>query len=107
MVVIGTVLLTRFMALSGVPDYVAGLLISLGEGPYVVILLVAVLYLVLWACWNSIGLLLLTLPILLPVVRDADMDLIWFGILVVKLLEIGMVTPPVGMNVFVIKGAIW
>jgi len=46
---------------------------------------------------------ILTLPILLPVVRDASMDLIWFGILVVKLLEIGMVTPPVGMNVFVIR----
>ena len=106
MVVIGTVLLTRFMALSGVPDYVAGLLISLGEGPYVVILLVAVLYLVLGMFVDSIGLLLLTLPILLPVVRDANMDLIWFGILVVKLLEIGMVTPPVGMNVFVIKGSL-
>lgn len=106
MVVIGTVLLTRFMALSGVPDYVAALLISLGEGPYVVILLVAVLYLVLGMFVDSIGLLLLTLPILLPVVRDADMDLIWFGILVVKLLEIGMVTPPVGMNVFVIKGSL-
>lgn len=106
MVVIGTVLLTRFMALSGVPDYVASLLISLGEGPYLVILLVAVLYLVLGMFVDSIGLLLLTLPILLPVVRDANMDLIWFGILVVKLLEIGMVTPPVGMNVFVIKGSL-
>jgi len=106
MVVIGTVLLTRFMALSGVPDYVAGLLISMGEGPYVVILLVAVLYLALGMFVDSIGLLLLTLPILLPVVHDANMDLIWFGILVVKLLEIGMVTPPVGMNVFVIKGSL-
>lgn len=106
MVVIGTVLLTRFMALSGVPDYLAETLISLGTGPYMIILLAAVLYLILGCFVDSIGLLLLTLPVLLPVLREANMDLIWFGILVVKLLEIGMVTPPVGMNVYVIKGSL-
>lgn len=106
MVVIGTVLLTRFMALSGVPDYLANTLISLGTSPYMIILLAAVLYLILGCFVDSIGLLLLTLPVLLPVLREANMDLIWFGILVVKLLEIGMVTPPVGMNVYVIKGSL-
>ncbi len=106
MVVIGTVLLTRFMALSGVPDFLADTLISLGTGPYTIILLAAVLYLILGCFVDSIGLLLLTLPVLLPVLREADMDLVWFGILVVKLLEIGMVTPPVGMNVYVIKGSL-
>lgn len=106
MVVIGTVLLTRFMALSGVPDYLADALISLGTSPYMIILLAAVLYLILGCFVDSIGLLLLTLPVLLPVLREADMDLIWFGIIVVKLLEIGMVTPPVGMNVYVIKGSL-
>lgn len=106
MVVIGTVLLTRFMALSGVPDFLADTLISMGTGPYMIILLAAVLYLILGCFVDSIGLLLLTLPVLLPVLREANMDLIWFGILVVKLLEIGMVTPPVGMNVYVIKGSL-
>lgn len=106
MVVIGTVLLTRFMALSGVPDYLANTLISLGTSPYMIILLAAVLYLILGCFVDSIGLLLLTLPVLLPVLREANMDLIWFGILVVKLLEIGMATPPVGMNVYVIKGSL-
>lgn len=106
MVVIGTVLLTRFMALSGVPDFVTEMLISIGSGPYLVVFLTAVLYLILGMFVDSIGLLLLTLPILLPVVRSTGMDLIWYGILIVKLLEIGMVTPPVGMNVYVIKGSL-
>lgn len=56
---------------------------------------------------ESIGLMLLTLPILLPLVNGADMNLIWFGIIVIKLLEIGLITPPIGLNVYVIKGALW
>lgn len=55
---------------------------------------------------ESIGLMLLTLPILLPLVNGADMNLIWFGIIVIKLLEIGLITPPIGLNVYVIKGAL-
>ncbi len=49
---------------------------------------------------------MLTLPIILPLVNGADMNLIWFGIIVIKLLEIGLVTPPIGLNVYVIKGAL-
>ena len=55
---------------------------------------------------DSIGLLLLTLPLLLPIANGADMNLIWFGIILIKLLEIGLVSPPVGLNVYVIKGAV-
>lgn len=106
MVVIGTVLLTRFMALSGLPDFIAETILSMGTSDLFVIAMVAVLYVILGMFVDSIGLLLLTLPIVLPVVRAADMDLIWFGIVVIKLLEIGLVTPPVGLNVYVIKGAL-
>jgi C4-dicarboxylate transporter, DctM subunit len=106
MVVIGTVLLTRFMALSGVPTWVAANLMAMGSEHLVVLLMIAVLYVVLGMFVDSIGLLLLTLPIVLPVVREAGLDLIWFGIVVIKLLEIGLITPPVGLNVYVIKGAL-
>jgi C4-dicarboxylate transporter DctM subunit len=106
MVVIGTVLLTRFVALAGVPTFLADAMIEWGTGPLTIIILVAIMYVVLGMFVDSIGLLLLTLPIILPVVREADMDLIWFGIIVIKLLEIGLVTPPVGLNVYVIKGAL-
>ncbi|MEM8598208.1 MAG: TRAP transporter large permease subunit, partial [Pseudomonadota bacterium] len=55
---------------------------------------------------DSIGILLLTLPIILPVTQTVGIDLIWFGIILIKLLEIGLVTPPVGLNVYVMKGAL-
>ena len=106
MVVIGTVLLTRFMALSGLPNYIADAMLSLGSSDLFVIAMVAALYVILGMFVDSVGLLLLTLPIVLPVVRGAGMDMIWFGIIVIKLLEIGLVTPPVGLNVYVIKGAL-
>jgi TRAP-type C4-dicarboxylate transport system permease large subunit len=106
MVVIGTVLLARLMALSGVPGHIAGGLMALGGDQLTVILMVSVLYLILGCFLDSIGILLLTLPIVLPVARQAGIDLIYFGIILVKLLEIGLVTPPVGLNVYVMKGAL-
>src|SRR3546814_13675746 len=71
-----------------------------------VVIAVSVLYLILGCFLDSIGLLLLTLPIVLPMARDSGMDLIWFGIILVKLLELGLVTPPVGLNVYVTKSAL-
>jgi tripartite ATP-independent transporter DctM subunit len=106
MVVIGTVLLARLMALSGVPGHIAGGLMSFGGSQLTVIVMVTLLYLILGCFLDSIGILLLTLPIILPVARQAGIDLIYFGIILVKLLEIGLVTPPVGLNVYVMKGAL-
>tara|TARA_R110002110_G_scaffold9321_5_gene45993 strand:+ start:10300 stop:11607 length:1308 start_codon:yes stop_codon:yes gene_type:complete len=106
MVVIGTALLARCMAISGVPAFIADGFISMGTTPLLVVLAVAVLYLVLGCFLDSIGILLLTMPIILPMARDANIDLIWFGILLVKLLEVGLLTPPVGLNVYIIKGAL-
>lgn len=106
MVVIGTVLLARLMALSGVPDHIAGGLMALGGDQLTVIIMVSGLYLILGSFLDSISILLLTLPIILPVARHAGIDLIWFCIILVKLLEIGLVTPPVGLNVYVMKGAL-
>lgn len=105
-IVIGTVLLARFMALSSIPTFLTDLLVSETSSALQVVLVVCLIYLVLGMFIDSIGLLLLTLPIILPVAEAANMDLIWFGIIVIKLLEIGMVTPPVGLNVYVINGAL-
>jgi TRAP-type C4-dicarboxylate transport system permease large subunit len=55
---------------------------------------------------DSIGLLLLTAPLILPMANAAGLDLIWLGIILIKLLEIGLITPPVGLNVFVIQSAL-
>lgn len=106
MVVIGTALLARFMALSGVPTFVADGFIALGTSPLMVVFAVALLYLFLGCFLDSIGILLLTMPIILPMAHDANLNLIWFGILLIKLLEVGLLTPPVGLNVYIIKGAL-
>ncbi len=106
MVVIGTVLLGKLMALSRLPTFLTEQLLLFGGDTYSVILIVVVLYLILGMFLDSIGILLLTLPILLPITRAVDIDLVWFGIILVKLLEIGLVTPPVGLNVYVMKGAL-
>ena len=105
-ILIGSVFFTRFLALSGVPDAFADLVLGVSDNGWWVLLAVAIIYIVLGMFIDSIGLLLLTLPLLLPLVDGAGFDLIWFGIVVIKLLEIGLVTPPVGLNVYVIKGAL-
>ncbi len=106
MVVIGTVLLGRFMALSGVPDAITLGFMQMGTSELAVIFGVAMLYLVLGCFMDSVGLLLLTMPIVLPLARESGIDLIWFCVLLVKLLELGLVTPPVGLNVYVTKSAL-
>ena len=65
---------------------------------------IVVLYLFLGMFLDPIGIIVLTLPFVIPLIQGMDMNLIWFGVIVVKLLEIGLITPPVGMNVFVING---
>jgi tripartite ATP-independent transporter DctM subunit len=106
MVVIGTVLLAKMMALTGLPDGVAKWLLSFGSDFYTVVLMVVVLYLILGCFLDSISILLLTMPIVMPIARAVGADLIWFGVVLVKLLEIGLVTPPVGLNVYVMKSAL-
>jgi TRAP-type C4-dicarboxylate transport system permease large subunit len=106
MVVIGTVMLGRFMALSGVPGYISTLFLSTGATELQVILAVAALYLILGCFLDSIGLLLLTLPIVLPLAKSVGIDLVFFCIILVKLLELGLVTPPVGLNVYVTNSAL-
>ena len=100
---IGAILFTRFMALSGVPDYMSGLVVGATSDPVVFVIGVSVIYLILGCFIDPIGIMLLTLPLLLPIMQKMQIDLIWMGILIVKYLELAMITPPVGMNLFVIK----
>ena len=103
---IGASLLTRFLALSGTGDFLSSAIMSMGAEPMLVLVGIVLLYLLLGMFLEPIGAMLLTLPIVLPIVDDAGFSLLWFGILLCKLLEIGMITPPIGMNVFVIKSVV-
>lgn len=103
-IAVGAALLTRMLALTGVPDYLAELAGLAKDQPYLLVIGVSVIYLILGCFLDPIGILLLTLPILLPMFEAAELDLIWMGVILVKYVEIGLITPPVGLNVFVIKG---
>lgn len=103
LIMIGSIFFTKFLALSGVPDAFTNFILSFSEERWWIVVSVIIIYLILGMFIDSIGILLLTLPILLPLVDVAHIDLIWFGILLTKMLEIGLVTPPVGLNVYVIK----
>ena len=104
-IAIGAKLLITFLTLT---SFIANLLFfldSVSPTAWVVLLFLVLVYLVLGMFLDSIGILVLTLPFTIPIAETLGWNLIWFGVLVVKLLEIGLITPPVGLNVFVIHTA--
>lgn len=105
-VAIGAVLLTRLLALSGIPYWLADLFSAWELNPMLFLVGVSLIYFFLGMFLDPIGLMLVTLPVLLPVFESMDLNLIWLGIIVIKYLEIGLLTPPVGLNVYVVKGVV-
>jgi tripartite ATP-independent transporter DctM subunit len=105
-IAIGASMLTRFMAFSGSGAALADFVNALGADPLVLLIGISLVYLLLGMFLEPIGAMLLTLPILLPILTEANINLLWFGIILAKLLEIGMITPPIGLNVFVIKSVV-
>jgi len=105
-IAVGASMLTRFLVFSGAGDYISDLILSFDVNDLLIILGIALIYLALGMFLEPIGAMLLTLPIILPVIESTEYSLIWFGVILTKLLEVGMITPPVGMNVFVIKSVV-
>ncbi|KEJ96467.1 TRAP transporter, DctM subunit [Pseudosulfitobacter pseudonitzschiae] len=105
-IAVGASLLTRFLALSGIGDALSSSILSFGVSPVLIMIGIVIVYLLLGMMLEPVGAMLLTLPVVLPLVDETGFSLLWFGVVLVKLLEIGMITPPMGMNVFVIKGVV-
>ena len=105
-VAIGAVMLSRFLAFCGMPAFMGSLIEDWALDPLMLVIGTSLIYLILGMFLDPIGLMLLTLPILLPMFEALDLDLIWLGVLVIKYLEIGLLTPPVGMNAYIIKGVV-
>ncbi len=101
-IIVGATVLSQALALSGVPAEVSRLIAESGLSPLLILLLIYLLYIVLGVLLAAIEMLLITLPFTFPVVIGLGYDPVWFGIAVVMLIEIGLLTPPVGMNLFVI-----
>lgn len=103
---VGAILFTRFLALAGVPQYMSSLASYFSDNVVLLLIAVTVIYLLLGMFLDGLGLLMLTLPVFLPFFHAAGLDLIWMGVIVVKYVEISLITPPVGLNAFVIKNVV-
>jgi len=104
LVIIGALIFSVFVSVTGLAGAVGDLISSFGLGPLGTLLLIAVFLLILGSVLDGLALMLLTTPILLPIVTDAGMTAIWFGIFITRAMEIGFVHPPLGMNLYVIQG---
>ena len=103
-IVIGADLFGYFMALSQMPMQLAGWLAGLQVAPVVVLWAIILTYIVLGALMDELAMILLTVPIFFPVVTALGYDPIWFGVVIVVVVQIGLIAPPMGLNVFVIGG---
>ena len=105
-ILIGALLFGYFLTVTQVPQKVTEFLTGLGLGAYGVLALIMAMYLVLGCLMDAMAMIILTVPIIFPVVTALGFDPIWFGVIIVMTVELGLIHPPVGMNVFVIKSVI-
>lgn len=104
LILIGAGLFNFFLEGTSVPQYLVAKVQGLELGPTSFLILLTIFYVVLGSLMDDLAMILLTLPFVFPVVQALQIDPIWFGIYVVTIVEIGMIVPPVGMNLFVIQG---
>ncbi|MAS07844.1 MAG: C4-dicarboxylate ABC transporter [Ahrensia sp.] len=102
----GAVMYTKFLALVGVPAMMAGMVGDWAVDPVLMLVAVSIIYLILGMFLDPLGVLLLTLPIVQPMFHALGLDPIWLGVIVVKYIEIGLLTPPVGFNAYVVKNVV-
>ena len=99
----GAAFLTKAMALTGIPAALATGVAALNLGPYGLIAILTVVYVILGTALDGVSMIVLTTSIVIPLVQQAGFDLVWFGIFIVLLVEIAEITPPVGFNLFVMQ----
>jgi C4-dicarboxylate transporter DctM subunit len=102
-IVIGAFMFAYFMALTRLPNSLADWVRHLQMAPWLVIMMMIAFYLVLGCFLDAISMILITIPVFLPLAQELGFNPVWFGILVLVVVEVGMITPPVGLNIFVIR----
>ncbi|MBX5454062.1 MAG: TRAP transporter large permease [Acidobacteriia bacterium] len=105
-ILMGALLFGYFLTITQTPQHVTAALTSLGLGRYGILLVIMAMYLVLGCVMDAMAMVILTIPIVFPVITALGFDPIWFGVIIVMTVELGLIHPPVGMNVFVIKSVI-
>lgn len=104
--IFGALVFAQFINLSGMPYDILDAIEEMSLTPWQLVLVVAAIAVVMGMIFESIGILLLLVPVFLPALYDTGVDMIWFGIVVVLVTELGLITPPIGMNVFVVKSVL-
>jgi tripartite ATP-independent transporter DctM subunit len=102
----GAVMYTQFLAFAGIGPLFAQLIGDWAYDPLPLVIAASAIYLVLGMFLDPLGIMLITIPVLVPMFAVLELDLVWFGVLVVKYVEIGLLTPPVGFNVHVVKSVV-
>jgi TRAP-type C4-dicarboxylate transport system permease large subunit len=102
-ILIGALLFSQFMNFAGLPNALKDAVTALGMQPLLVISMILLLYIVLGTFFEELSMILLTVPIFYPLVVSLGFDPIWFGIVIVMVVELGLISPPVGMNLFVVQ----
>ncbi|MFL5052060.1 MAG: TRAP transporter large permease [Xanthobacteraceae bacterium] len=105
-ILIGALLFGYFLTITQTPQKVTAFLTALGIGSYGILALIMLMYLVLGCLMDALAMIILTVPIIFPVIKQLGFDPIWFGVIVVMTVELGLIHPPVGMNIFVIRSVI-
>ncbi|HWK44254.1 MAG TPA: TRAP transporter large permease [Stellaceae bacterium] len=105
-ILIGALLFGYFLTVTQTPQHVTTFLTGLGLGRYGVLLLIMLMYLALGCVMDAMAMVILTIPIIFPVITTLGFDPVWFGVIIVMTVELGLIHPPVGMNVFVIKSVV-
>jgi tripartite ATP-independent transporter DctM subunit len=105
-IAIGAAIFTKFMGVSDLPNVICEWILTLQIAPILIVSALSIVYVFLGMFLDPVGVLLLTIPVVYPVVEGLGFNLVWFGIIMIKYLEIGLITPPVGLNVYVIKGVV-
>jgi TRAP-type C4-dicarboxylate transport system permease large subunit len=105
-VLVGAIIFSNFVSLAGLPQALSDVITHHGVGPMGVIANMMVVYFFLGCFLDSLAMILLTVPIFFPIVSGLGFDAVWFGIVVVMVSELALITPPVGMNLFVIKSTV-
>lgn len=101
--IFGGLMFAFFINLGGAPDMVSAWIASIDARPLFILMLLIVIYLLLGSIMDSFGVMIITLPVVTPIILDLGYDMLFWGILMLVVVEIGMITPPFGMNLFIIK----
>jgi len=104
--VLGAKIFVGFIALTGIANVITAWAGALDLPPIMVMLMLSLVFIVLGTFMDPLGMMLVTLPVVAPVVSNLGYDLVWFGVIMIKFLEIGLITPPVGLNCFILKGVV-